>query len=108
MALQLDYTIPNTTIVVPGAYWRIENIRGGKLGFYLLLRIYTSQIDYDNGDLGIGTDSFNFMPDVDSAGYLIDTEVDSSGFATHIALNFIAQGYEHLKSLNEFLLSTDV
>lgn len=108
MALQMDYTLPGTSVVISDAYWRIDNIHGGKQGFHIFMKIYSSQAEYNFGDTSLGYDEFDFMPDVDSAGFFIETEVDSSGFTTYVALNFVAQGYEYLKTLGQFFSATNI
>lgn len=97
MALQLDYQIADTSVVVSNAYWMIQGISGGKEGFDINILVFASQLDRELGASHIGVETYFFMPWVDSAGYFIDTDT-----------NFVEQAYLWLKELPEFAGCTDV
>ena len=105
MALQLDFQIMDTSVVVTDAYWKITTISGGKEGFDVLVFIYADQLDRELGASHIGTEAYvGFVPLTDSAGYLVDTVVDSFGVLEgELIPNFLSQAYDYLKGLPEFV-----
>lgn len=74
-------------IIIPSAYIKILNIEGDSLKIKLIVGVYE---DGTKENL-IHTKRYEFVPDTDN---------ESS--------NFIKQGYEYLKSLEEYAGSTDV
>lgn len=74
-----------TGITVENAYGRIESVSGGKLGAEIGFRLYISQEAAVEGKAHVRQTPYTFIPSVEES-----------------AANFIKQGYEYLKSLEEF------
>lgn len=86
---QIDSTITNTTsksIVINNSYIKINNFTGDKDK----ITIYVGMYDKKDGTM-IMSKNYDFIPNIS----------DSSS-------NFIKQGYEYLKTLDEFKSATDL
>jgi hypothetical protein len=89
MALQIKTSFNG--IVVNGAYARIDSISGFKGGIDFSLNFYVSQSEFTDGNGYFKQKMHHFVPSVEDD-----------------APNFIKQGYEYLKTLNEFENAIDV
>lgn len=76
---------------VSNSYARINTVGGGKQGAVIEVNFYVSQDYFQNGKLPVKTEYYNFTPSVDGG-----------------ADEWIKQGYEHLKTLPEFIGVIDV
>lgn len=85
MSLKKAYFIKSedfdTAITASNAVWRIDGVIGNKTRMSINMGIYKDQ----SMQKKIGQRTFDFQPSVESG-----------------AKNFIAQGYDHLKTLPEF------
>ena len=88
MALKINFTT-NQGIISEEAYCKITAISGGKENMTLNLCIFYNEEVYQSGKEQITTNQYVFKPILESQQ------------------NFIAQGYEYLKSLEEFKDSED-
>lgn len=83
--------ILNNGLEVNNAYIRIDTINGYKGGLDISVNFYTSQGAFTSGKGYLEQKMYNFVPSV------IDTSA-----------NFIKQGYEYLKTLDEYKDAVDV
>lgn len=90
MGLLNNVTLLNG-LFAPNAYHRIENVSGNKSNLAIQVNSYISQQAYNEGVAPLDAKLYNFVPDT-----------------TDTAVNFIKQGYEHLKTLPEFIGAIDV
>lgn len=90
MALLMKIEL-NSGIIVDEAYIRIENISGNKEQQQITLNIYFSTDAVNSSKNPVDQRYYNFVPSVDDR-----------------SPNFIKQGYEHLKTLDEFKNAIDV
>jgi hypothetical protein len=85
MALKKDVVIQKQnfdgSLVARNAYWKITNIGGNKNGFSISVDAFLNGVFYERKTSA-------FIPDLNGT-------------------NFIAQAYEHLKTLPEFAGATD-
>ena len=88
MALKIDVKIPNTEESVRNAYAKIVAISGSKDQLGLCLFYYTKQPTPENQTIRFNSENFTFTPELDGK-------------------NFIAQGYEYLKTLPQFANAQD-
>lgn len=72
---------------IKDAYYKIDNIEGGKEKLTIFVNIY---ID-NSKEIFLGSKSYTFIPSVEDN-----------------ALNFIKQGYEYLKTLEEYKNAIDL
>lgn len=77
--------ILNNGLTVENAYIRIDTINGYKGGLDISVNSYISQIDFIGGKEYLDQKIYNFIPNIEDN-----------------ASNFIKQGYEYLKSLEEY------
>lgn len=89
MALQKDIIL-NNNIEVKGAYIKIDTISGFKGGLDIGVNFYVSQQSFLLGKGYVERKEYSFIPSV---------EDDSD--------NFIKQGYEYLKTLDEYVNALD-
>lgn len=82
--------ILNNGLQVNGAYIRIDTVNGYKGGLDISVNSYISQQAFLDGQGYLEQKIYNFIPSVE------DT-----------ALNFIKQGYEYLKTLQEYANAID-
>lgn len=108
MALQMDYTIPNTTIVVTDAYHRIERVNEHhpKQG--------SSAVTIVVGTSKDATDRNNNLAIKGSRRYY-EVQSDQSAYSTYFSEtvlkrvdnSMLEQAYKYLKSLAEYRTATD-
>lgn len=84
MGLIKNITLENG-LVANGSYVRIDTVSGYKGGIDLSVNSYVSQAAFNEGKAYIDQKMYSFTPSVD----------DNSP-------NFIKQGYEYLKTLDEY------
>ena len=89
MALSKSLNLP-TGIIVESAYMRIGMVQGNKNGLSITVDAYKDQQAYADGKAELHRMYYNFVPSVEEG-----------------ASNFIQQGYEHLRTLPEFVDSVD-
>lgn len=89
MALQKTLIL-KSGLGVADAYIRIDTVSGCKDSLSISVNSYISQDGFTSGNYPVQQDSFNFTPSV----------ADDSA-------NFIKQGYEHLKTLDNFIGAID-
>ena len=89
MALSKDIIL-NNGLTVPNAYIRIDTVSGYKGGLDISVNSYVSQEAFNNGQGYLEQKIYHFIPSVE------DT-----------APNFIKQGYEYLKTLEEYADAVD-
>ena len=70
-------------VLLKDAYIKVDEIKGGKLGLIITVRSYKN-----DRSIVLQRQEFAFVPNIDGS-------------------NFIAQAYEHLKTLPEFAGATD-
>jgi hypothetical protein len=85
MAISKNYNFRD--IIISNAYFRIDNLNGNKNGINIILGIYSNK----DSSKAIETKLYTFVPNV----------LDNSK-------NFIKQGYEYLKTLDEFKDAVDL
>lgn len=90
MALQLKKTTEHG-IGLETAYIRIDELSGSKDRVILRVRTYTDHTNFILGRTWIEESIYTFSPLVDD-----------------VSLNFIKQGYEYLKTLEEYSESVDI
>lgn len=93
MALQKDYYSAKLDMTKTNCYWKISNyngINGGKNELRCNLVCYANKDIADTNRNDITDFNFEFIPDLGSD------------------VNFIAQAYAHLKTLDEFSSAVDV
>lgn len=90
MALMMNVTIADGNITVSNAYIRIDAMNGSKDNIAISVNSYFSQQAFTDGNNYLKQQLISFVPSVDDG-----------------AVNFIKQGYEHLKTLQEFAGATD-
>ena len=90
MALQKTITLQNG-LQIQNAYIRIDAINGYKGGLDISVNSYVSQQDFIDGKGYLEQKIYHFLPDVSGT-----------------ALNFIKQGYEYLKTLDEYKDAIDL
>lgn len=83
--------ILNNGLVIENAYIRIDTVSGYKGGLDISVNSYISQKAFINGQGYLEQKFYKFIPDVE------DT-----------ASNFIKQGYEYLKTLEEYKDAVDL
>ena len=87
MALKADFTKTeqnfNGSLVAKNVYWKIDNVAGNKQKCKITVGAYVEPNERMLGNL-----EFYFVPKMNDS-------------------NFIAQAYEHLKTLSEFSGATD-
>lgn len=86
MALKKNLVLENG-LTVNDSYIRVENVGGGKEGAVIEVNCYLSQEAYKEGKKPVNPVPLNyrFIPDCTDSG-----------------ANFIKQGYEYLKTLDEY------
>lgn len=89
MAISKNITL-NNGLTVNNAYIRVDTISGFKGGLDISVNSYVSKEVFEDGQGYLEQKIYNFVPDVS------DT-----------ALNFIKQGYEYLKTLDEYKDTVD-
>lgn len=86
MALQMNFekTVNGFTdpLICQDAYWKVTSLHGDKNSMGITVSVF-------NNNTKLHTASYSFVPDLNGS-------------------NFIAQAYEHLKTLPEFSGATDV
>jgi len=82
--------ILNNGLIVNNAYIRIDTVKGYKGDLQISVNSYVSKEAFDSGQGYLEQKFYNFVPSVE------DT-----------APNFIRQGYEHLKTLEEYADAVD-
>lgn len=103
MALINAYQIPNTSLIMPEAYWRIESFYGSKHQVTVVVNIYASELDADVSANPIGTKVYAYSPALCENGDLKVTNVDQeTGKVLEYISDFIAQGYIYMLSLPDF------
>lgn len=90
MAISKDIIL-NNGLTVNKAYIRIDTVNGYKGGLDISVNSYISQDAFMKGQGYMEQKMYNFVPSVE------DT-----------ALNFIKQGYEYLKTLEEYRDAVDL
>lgn len=90
MALSKTITLDND-LQIPSAYLKITNVFGNKNAVDITLTIFTSKEASDNNEIRCGIKYYRFVPDV-----------------SETSPNFIKQGYEYLKTLDEYSDAIDV
>lgn len=94
MALQMNYNYPKIGIIFYNAYWRInltKGLVGGKNEMNYILEVYKNAEDAHAGNLQpMERFVHTFIPDLNSSK------------------NFIAQAYNHAKTLGAYNGSVDV
>lgn len=78
-------------IALPNAYYRISTVGGDKGNQILTLCLYASQESFEEGKDCLEQRYYEFVPSIEDE-----------------APNFIKQGYEHLKTLEQFSGAADV
>lgn len=89
MALSKDIIL-NNGLTVPNAYIRIDTVSGYKGELDISVNSYVSQEAFNNGQGYLEQKFYHFVPSVADG-----------------ALNFIKQGYEYLKTLEEYADAVD-
>ncbi len=84
MALSKNIVLGNG-LTVDNSYIRIDTISGYKSGLDISVNSYVSRQDFKDGKGYLEQKFYNFVPNVDDN-----------------AKNFIKQGYEYLKTLDEY------
>lgn len=82
--------ILNNGIIVNNAYIRVDTVNGCKGGLTISVNSYISKEAFDNGQGYLEQKFYYFIPSVEDG-----------------SLNFIKQGYEHLKTLPEYVDAVD-
>jgi hypothetical protein len=90
MALLKNYYDANLEVEVEGCYWKITKIEGNKLLINFLVGVYRTKEKADANFPPINEIVFQFTPDLSSSD------------------NFLTQGYNYLKTLDEFKDAVDV
>lgn len=90
MALQKTIKL-NNGLEVQNAYIRIDAVSGYKGGLDISVNSYVSQSDFQEGKGYLEQKMYHFVPSV-----------------ANQSSNFIKQGYEYLKTLDDFKESIDV
>ena len=93
MALQMNYNHPKVSIIFYNAYWRINPIKGlvgGKNEMNYILEVYKNAEDAHAGLQPMEKFVYTFTPNLSSSK------------------NFIAQAYDHAKTLGKYNGSVDV
>lgn len=90
MAISKNLTLSNG-LTISNAYIRIDTVSGYKGSLQISVNSYSSQQDFQNGKGYLDQKIYNFIPSV----------VDGSA-------NFIKQGYEYLKTLDDYKDTTNV
>ena len=93
MALQMNYNHPKVSIIFYNAYWRINPIKGlvgGKNEMNYILEVYENAEGAHAGLQQMEKFVYTFTPNL------------------NIPRNFIAQAYDHAKSLGAYTESVDV
>jgi len=90
MGLIKNIDLENGLPIVQNSYLRIDTVGGNKTQACIGLKAYASQEAYASGKVCIKQYSETFIPLVDDNSY-----------------NFIKQGYEYLKTLDEFKDAVD-
>ncbi|APM39386.1 hypothetical protein [Clostridium kluyveri] len=90
MALQKTINLSNG-LVASNAYIRIDTINGYKGRLDISVNSYISQADFQGGKGYLEQKFYHFAPSIEDS-----------------APNFIKQGYEHLKTLDEFKDAIDL
>lgn len=91
MALSIRNYALNNGLSAQNAYIRIDNISGNKAVMSLDVKVYANQQAYIDGRTNVDSRVYEFVPAVSDD-----------------AVNYHKQGYEYLKSLNEYSTATDV
>ena len=89
MALSKTIKLSNG-LEIKNAYIRIDTVNGFKSGIDISVNFYVSQEAFNNGQGYLEQRMYNFVPSVE------DT-----------APNFIKQGYDYLKTLDEYKDAVD-
>ena len=93
MALQKDYYVARYDVTKTNCYWKVAiegGIEGGKTQLRCRMLCYADQATADTNSDEYAGFNFEFAPDMESAD------------------NFIAQAYDHAKTLPEFSGAVDV
>ena len=77
-------------ITLPDSYVRIDEQSGSKEGISLRVRYYASKVAAENGKQWVQEEILTFVPSVEED-----------------AANFLKQGYEYLKTLEEYTDAID-
>ena len=91
MALQLDYFDELLEVTVPNCYYKISRLVGNKYGMELYLDVFRNKENADSNVRKLITKMYVFQPDVSES-----------------ASNIYIQGYDYLKTLDEYKNSIDV
>ena len=89
MAIQKTIALSNS-LVAENAYIRIDTVSGHKGGLDISVNYYLSQESFESGKGYLEQKFYNFVPSVEDG-----------------ASNFIKQGYEFVKTLEEYEGATD-
>lgn len=90
MAIQCKYYDSNLEVEVKDCYWKITKLEGNKQLLNVYVGVYKNKDKADANFPPINEFMFQFTPDLESE------------------LNFIAQAYNHLKTLPMFESAIDV
>jgi hypothetical protein len=90
MALQLDYYEANLEVDVPECYWKITKLDGNKQLLNVYVGVFKNKDKADANFPPINEFLYQFTPDLSSSD------------------NFLTQGYNYLKTLDEFKDAVDV
>lgn len=90
MALTNKTMVLKNGLVLGNSYIRIDTISGYKSSLTISVNIYSSQELFISGQGYLEQKMYNFVPSVEN-----------------YASNFIKQGYEYLKTLDEYKDATD-
>jgi hypothetical protein len=102
MAFINPYQIPNTSIILPEAFWRIEAIHGTKYQMCIVVKIYATELDADVKATSVGQEEYNYSPSLRENGDLATTTVDKDGKVIEYISDFISQGYAYILNLPGF------
>ena len=105
MALQGLHEDPKTNITVSDAYFRIQNMSGGKEGFTLQVQCWADKSTRDQWDPDLPPGERETEP-IGHLYYQFVVDKDSDGILD--GDNFFKQAYNYLKTLPEFDGHTDV
>jgi hypothetical protein len=108
MALKMDYTVPGTTILVDGAYHRIERVnqhhpKEGSSSVMVEVSTSKDATDRNNGLTITGSRRTYLVQDTQGAydTYFSETELKK------VDESILEQSYMYLKSLPEYAKATD-
>lgn len=105
MALQQDYLIPNTTINISSAYYRITRVTQHELTNIIIHLVVYKDISDRNDNLIIPGSSIQY--NIESSNNDFD-EYFSDSSLKKLNKNLLFNSYQYLKTLDEFSQAVDI